>query len=318
MRVLKASGFFVATVFFVLTINFFALSSLPGDPLLLMFGDLEMPNSPAFLQELEAIFGLDKPPLHRFIYYLQKIFTGDLGFSQSQGAPVIKVIAQIFPWTLFLGTATIVIALPLAIFLANEAALKEGQLLDKSLLSISLTIQAIPSFILAMLILFVFAISLQWLPFSGAKSPFVELGFWQKIVDIIWHLIAPLSVLLLEETSKTFYELRSGALVITRRAFMEVADLKGVKGIDLRYKYLFLNNLPLIIAHSSKSFGHLIGGIIFVEMVFGYPGIGQAIWRAIAERDYPLIQGAILVLAVFILTLNFVADLLIERFATKG
>lgn len=318
MRIIKTIGFFFVTLFLILTINFFAISSLPGDPLVLMFGDLELPNSPAFSLKLESIFGLDKTPFERFIQYLQKILTGDLGFSQSQSAPVIEVILQIFPWTLFLGFSTLLITMPLSIILANEAALNHSKILDKSFLSISLILESIPAFVLAMLILFIFSIYLQWLPYSGGKTPFVELNFWQKTLDILWHLIAPLSVMVLQETSKTFYQLRSGALVIIKRPFMQVADLKGIRGINLRYKYLFLNNLPLIIAHLAKSFSHILGGIIFVEMVFAYPGIGQAIWQAIGERDYPLLQGAILVLAVFILILNFIADMFINIFAKRG
>lgn len=318
MELFKKVWIFLATLFLILTLNFFAVSSLPGDPLLLMFGDLTHSDSADFLQELTLAFGFDASPFERFIRYLKRILTGDLGFSQSQSAPVLQVIIEIFPWTLLLGLTSLFISLPLAIFLANEAALKQGKLLDKSLLTFSIIFQAIPAFILAMVILFVFAIFLGWLPLSGGKTPFVNLSFSEEILDILWHLIAPLSVLVIEETSKSFYQIRAGTILILKRPFMEVADLKGVRGVNLRYNYLFLNNLPLIIAYFAKMFAHLVSGIIFVEMVFSYPGIGQAIWRGIYERDYPLLQGAILVLATFILLLNFIADLLIDAFAKRG
>jgi len=309
----------LVALFVLIGLNFLALRALPGDPLDVLFADaaLAVPTGPA-RDHLRQMYGLDGVLFEQFLRYLGQLAQGDLGLSAVHGRPVVDLILPVAPWTLLLvGTAT---ALSFVLGTAGgiETGLRHGRRGNATLLAVLTVADSIPPFVKAILLLFIFALGLQVLPASGAMTPFSQADGLARLGDIALHAMLPLTALVLHETTKIAYLARASTITVLSRPFMTMARAKGVSPLRLRSAYVAPSTLATVVARTAALFGGLVSGAIFVEIVFAYPGLGLLVAEGIATRDYPVVQGVLLVLGVTILTVNLIADLIILRLAARG
>lgn len=315
---LKTLMFYTLAFFCIVFIAYAAMYALPGDPLLLLFADFNLAeNSPAY-QRLQAMYGYQHGMLEGFIYYCTHLLQGDFGFSTSYSTSVITVIGEVLPWTWLLTLASAPPAMLLAYLVGLEAAMRHGKLFDITALVANNIIHAMPSFVKAVLIFFVFLYWLPQLPLQGAETPLSDYTGWQRVADIALHLIAPSCVLLLVKASMLLLPIRAASLAVLAKPYLGNAKLRGLSGWRLRHAYIGGNIKGVLIVRGAMMLVSLLGGSIFVETVFSYPGMGLALFNGINGRDFALVQGIILVLALHILLLHFIADIAIHFIGERG
>jgi len=270
---------------------------------------------PEQLQEIVIRFGLDQPLHVKFLKYVQNMLTFEFGFSYRTLAPVSNEIVMRLGNTLLLMGTVEVFSITVGVILGVLTAYKRGGLFDTAFVFGSLTTYSFPSFWMAMIFIMVFSVNLHWLPISGtvplswAISP--PTNMFEVISGRLLHLFLPALVLFLFSYG--------GYLLLTRALMMETltedyvttARAKGLKERTVLFRHALKNaSLPLI-TQATMTFGFLISGAIITEQVFGWNGLGQWIWFAIYNHDYPVMQAFFFLIALCVIIANFIGDLLL-------
>ena len=253
----------VAIVLFVSVLVFAIMQAMPGNPIDLM---VDTRVSPERVAELEAQWGLDKPPIVQFFYWLGNILQGDFGMSVSMKQNVGDLIMQRLPYTLMLTGAALLIEYIIAIPLGLMAAVKKDKLTDKALTVGTIVLWSMPQFWLGVLLMFIFSITLGVLPLSGYS------GFTS--------LILPAFTLALPTLAQIFRLTRSEVLDVMRERYVMTARAKGIAGKKVLIKHVLRNALIPVTVMFFLSLPWLIGGAVVVENVFAWPGMGQMLWKA--------------------------------------
>jgi len=295
----------VATLFFVLTFNFFLFRVMPGDPIALLARSERL--SPDDIARQQAEFGLDRPLLDQYIFSVRQTLTGSLGLSLTTAKPVTQTIAsRLWPTVLLVGVGT-VLSVVVGVFVGTKGGWRRGSAFDTSTLYGSLVLYSMPEGWLGMLLLIVFAGTLGWFPAGGFESGGL-VGF-DRAIDIANHLVLPCLTLALGYVGSYSIVMRSSLLEVMNEDFVQTARAKGVPDRLVLRRHAgpnaFLPTFTLIFL----SFGFVLGGAIIVETVFSYPGIGLLTYEAINSRDYPVIQGVFLVSSAAVIVFNLFADL---------
>lgn len=281
------------TVLGVVTLIFFLIHFIPGDPVELMLGETA---STADLGRLRADLGLDRPVAEQFGTFLLGLLRGDLGDSFFYRRPVTEVILEKLPATLELAAAAMVLALFLALPLGIAAAVRKGSLTDRAAMLASLVGISMPNFWLGPLLIILFSIKLGWLPVSGREGP-------MSIILPALTLGTALAALLSRMT-------RSAMLDVLGEDYLRTARAKGLPEKLVIVKHALRNALLPVLTIVGLQFGALLSGAVITENVFAWPGIGTLLIQAINARDYPLVQGCVLVIALGYVAANFLTDLL--------
>lgn len=316
--IVKTLMIYLSAFFFIIFISYLALHALPGDPILRLFADYAISENGPRYQRLQVMYGYQHGMWQGFWLYCQHLVQGELGFSISYSAPVGEVIAEVLPWTWLLTLISAPLALGFSYLVGIEAAMRHGSLVDALILSFNNLINAVPSFVKAVVLFFIFLYLFPKLPLQGAKTSMSEYQGWQRIGDIGLHLIAPVSVLFLTEVGKLLLPIRAGSLIVRSKSYMQSAQLKGLSPWRLRHAYVGNNIKGILVVRAAMLLVSLLSGSIFVETIFAYPGVGLALFQAIGYRDYALVQGIILLLSVHILFLHFIADVYIDLISKRG
>ncbi len=283
----------IVTVLLVSTIIFFVIRVIPGDPALVIAG---VDASPEDIAAIREKIGTDSPLYVQYFQWLWQIVRFDFGESFSSGEPVISLILQRFPLTLILAVFGILIGLLIAIPLGIVSAVKRWSFWDYFGMAFSQAGMAIPSFWMGILLLLAFAVTFRIFPLFGTGTfahlvlPSVSLGFARAAT-----LLRLSRASMVEELSKEY--------VITARA-------KGLTETMVKYKHALKNALLPIITIAGIQFGYMLGGAIIVEQVFALPGIGRLFLSGIYQRDFPLVQGGVVFIALAFSVINFVVDIL--------
>ena len=281
------------TLFGALTLVFVLIHLIPGDPVEVMLGETA---TSADKQELRRNLGLDQPLLMQYRNFLTNLATGDLGRSLYEHSSVGKIIGARLPATLMLAIWAMIAALVVSCPLAILAALNRGGWLDRGALLFSLFGLSLPNFWLGPLLMIVFSIQLGWTPVSGRGG--------------ISHLVLPGMTLGLGMAAILTRILRASLLQVMNEDFVRTARAKGLAEQQVWLKHMLRNALMSVITIMSLQFGALLAGSLITETVFSWPGIGRLTVQAIQTRDYPLVQGCILVIAVSYILVNFLTDIL--------
>ena len=311
---------------FVVLLNFWLPRLLPGGPADFLTGGSE--DGAVFVSEAQkeamlAYYNLNDSLWQQFITYLKGIFTLDFGLSINHKAPVFDVIFVRLPWTLLLvGTATllsIVIGIAAGLFSAWRHPGKSDRGLFLSMLGLS----SIPAFLIGMILLIIFAVHLKWLPMGGAETAFLRSDHWMgRAADIGKHLLLPAVTLTLGSMASLYLLMRNEAVRVKGEPYVEFAAAKGIGGGAILRKHIARNAALPLVTMIVIRVGGLIAGSVLVETVFSYPGVGKLLQEAILARDYPLLHGLFLLMTVFVLLLNMLADavypLLDPRIRTAG
>ena len=273
---------------------FLLLYMTPGDPVRMMLGESATPEAQA---ELRLELGLDDPFLVQYGRYIKNIVVHqDLGTSYSTRRPVLDEIMTVFPNTVKLATAAIIIAVILGTFLGIVSAVKQNSLLDNAVMVLALIGTSDPIFWIGILMIILFSVNLGWLPPSGFGS--------------FKQLIMPALALGMQSTAVVARMTRSSMLEVIRQDFVKTARAKGQKESVVIMKHVFRNALIPVITVVGLQFGTLLGGAMLTEVVFSIPGVGRLMIEAIKQRDFPIVQGSVLFVAACFSLVNLAVDLL--------
>jgi len=285
----------------VLVVVFALVHLVPGDPVRIALGTRYTPEA---YNALRSASGLDKPIVEQFFSYVGSALTGDLGVSFRNGDPVTLTLLERLPATVSLGLVGIVIALLIALPAGIWSALHEGRVSDAIVRITSRFGVSIPDFWLGILSIALFATTLGWLPTSGYRPLFDDPAGWLR------HIVLPgLTVGLVAAAILTRY-VRSAVLEVASMGYVRTAQSKGLPPRVVTFRHTVRNALVPVLTITGIQLATILGGVIVVEVVFAWPGVGRLVYNAVAARDYPVIQGAVLLIAALFLLINLVVDVL--------
>jgi len=305
---------YVLALFVILALNFLLPRLMPGDPLEAIYGDDALvAMTPELKAELVRRFALDQPLSHQFAAYVGALLRGDLGYSYYYRAPVTSVVLRHLPWTLLLAALALIFATLAGFVLGVEAGFRRGRQVDNLLLTALMLLSGFPDFFVGILLLLLFGVVWGLFPLGGGLTPYAGLTGFHLVMDILHHLALPLATLVLVRLVGTFLLTRNSVIITLGAAFILTARAKGCKDSRVRYYHAGRHSLLPVVTAAGLHLSHLISGALFVEIVFSYPGLGSLLYNALLVRDYPVIQGVLLVITVAVLTINLIIDLLYRK-----
>ncbi len=299
----------------ILCINFTLPRLMPGDPLHAIYGEEAMLHmAPDVTARLTERFGLDQPLPRQLGAYLWNLARGDLGYSFYHKAPVAEVVLGSLPWTLLLVGTAFLLASALGVVLGIESGWRRGKALDRCLLIAQTSASGFPSFFIGAILLLFFGAFLGLLPLQGALTPYSGLTGLALARDVLAHLTLPLLSLVLVFMPGMYLLTRGSLLGVIREPYVMTARAKGLSDEVVRYRHAARNALlPVVTATGTFLATRVVTGALFIEVVFSYPGVGSLVRQALSNRDYPVLQGALLIAAVLVLGVNLIVDLLYSR-----
>jgi peptide/nickel transport system permease protein len=305
---------YILVLFIAVSLNFLLPRLMPGDPIALIAGGAVQQMGEEKIAELRAVYGLDEPLGAQYVRYLGSLLRGDLGqsYRYSGGSPVVEILADRLGWTLLLVGTSLALSMLAGSVLGAWAAWRHGRLTDVGLLTGLFALRSVPSFWLAMILIPIFAIQLKWLP-SGDSYSFPRLEGWANVTDILRHALLPVIVLALAYLPTAFVVMRSTLLGVLGSDYIRTARAKGVREHWVLYKHSLRNALLPVVTAYALDFGQLLGGVILIETVFNYRGIGVMMFEAVKSRDYPLVQGGFLFFTLGVISINLLVELLYPR-----
>jgi peptide/nickel transport system permease protein len=285
---------------------FLIMALLPGDPALAILGPYATPEA---LASLRAELGLDQPLWKRFVIWLGNVLQGDLGRSITLQRPVVDEIAERIGPTLLLAATALTLATVLGLAAGAIAAAHRRGWQDRVLTLVVLLGISMPQFWLALLLILSFSVWLGWLPVSGMFSAYGG----GDLADLLRHLVLPASSLAVVVTGVIARLSRTAMLEELSQDYVRMARARGLTERKVVYKHAFVNMLAKMIPVIGLQAGFLLGGAVYIESVFQWPGIGRMLVDAIASRDLMLVQGGVLVMASSYVLVNLVADVVQHR-----
>ena len=276
----------------IIFVTMLTLDLIPGDPVALMLGENARPEQVAALREN---LGLDKPLLVRYVIYIGNVLQGDLGRSIRQGTPVIDEIAAVWPNTLQLTLAAMALAVVVGLTTGAISALYPNSFTDGLVRLLSLLGLSMPVFWLGLVLIYFLGYYFRLFPVGGT-------GTWRHLVLPSLALAAPSVAIISRMTRSTMLE-------IMREDYVRTARAKGLSERRIVWRHVLRNSLIPVITVIGLQFGQLMGGAVLTETVFAWPGLGRLMVQAIFSRDYILLQGAVLVLALSFVVINTLVDI---------
>ncbi len=292
----------IPTLLGVMTIVFFSIRFIPGDPAVLIAGP---DATPSMLAEIRHSYGLDQPILIQFVLWLTKFTQADMGTSIITGLPVYQEVLDHFKNTVLLAVASLVISAVMGIGLGTLAGIFRRTLFDRLVMFIVLLGVSMPVFWTGLLLIIGFSVTLRWLPPQGMQSP-----VGGDLLDVLRHLILPAITLSLPTIAIITRLTRSALLEVARKQYIIAARARGLSEVRIYLKHALANAASPIITVIGAQASTLLGGAILVEVVFNWPGVGQSLINAVSNRDYPMVQGIVLMTATAALLANVAADVL--------
>ncbi|MBY5540825.1 ABC transporter permease [Rhizobium leguminosarum] len=284
---------------------FLLLRLTPGDPID-AYIDPNLPMSPSDLADLRRSLGLDQPLPVQYLGWLQQALTGNLGYSIKRlDQPVLGlVLSRIGPTVLLMGTA-LAFAIVAGITCGVIGAVRRNSLADLSLSVVALAGISSPAFLSALIGLYIFSVRLHWMPSGGMLTPGEEFS----LGDLLHHLILPAALLSVAQAALIMRYMRASLLEVLNQDYVRTARAKGVREFWVITKHALRNALLPIVTLIGSTIGLAIGGAIFIESVFNWPGMGLLLVDAVQTRDYPVIMGATLVIGACVIVVNLLTDI---------
>lgn len=290
----------IPVMLLVAVIVFLLVHLAPGDPASVIAGDNATSDQ---IAAIRAALGLDRPLWEQFAIWIGRVLRGDLGQSLFWNRPVAELILQRAEPTISLAVTTLLLAVAISITLGVLAAWKAGSGIDRTVMGVAVTGFSVPVFVVGYLLVFVFAIELRWLPVQGYR-PIAE-GLWPWFE----RLILPSIALGLAYVALIARITRTTMLEVLAEDYIRTAEAKGVSTRPMLLKHALKNAAVPIVTIVGIGVALLIGGVVITETVFNIPGIGRLVVDAIARRDYPIIQGVILVFSGIYVLVNLAVDI---------
>lgn len=309
---LRRLAFYLAAFIAAATINFFLPRVMPGDPIQIMFASAGSELSLENLNALKLTFGfIDAPIGEQYLSYLKSVFTGDLGRSIKYfPLPVTDLLGRALVWTLGLvGIATLT-SFVLGTFLGVMAAWRRGTLFDSVVSLLAIFSSSVPGVVVSLIMLFVFGYTLGWFPNGYAANPMLDPAFnWTYISSVIYHGTLPFLTLVFIQTGGFAVTMRNNMINLLGEDYIVMGRAKGLSDSNVMLWYAARNALLPTVSSLAIAIGTVLSGSLIIEVVFNYPGLGNTLYQAILARDYPVIQGQLLIMTAAMLVSNFVVDL---------
>jgi len=306
----------------ITALTFFLIRLAPGDPILLLAGERGV--SAERYAELKHQFGFDQPLILQFVDYLWQVLNGNLGTSVVTQTPVLEEFGKLFPATLELAVIAMILATIIGIPAGVLAAVKRNTVIDHSITAISLVGYSMPIFWWALLLILLFSVNLGWTPVAGRLNFIYDIdrvtGFMlidtllagdkDAFFDALHHLVLPAIVLATIPLAVITRMTRSSMLEVLKQDYIRTARAKGLSEFSVIFKHALRNALIPVITVIGLQTSILLTGAILTEIIFSWPGIGKWILEAVYRRDYPVVQGGVLLIAGLVILVNTTVDLL--------
>ncbi len=290
-------------LFFVTVIVFALMHVSPGDPISIMLGAYSTPEA---VQALKEEYFLDRSLPEQYVHWLGRMVRGDMGVSIRTNEPVLEIIATRLPISIGLATAATVVALLVAIPAGIAAAYWKKTGWDYGLMGFTMLGLSVPNFTLALLLILVFSMKLDWLPISGVGFTSFADDFWAALLPFLLPTVS-LAVARIAELSRF---VRTSMLGVLNQDYIRTAYAKGLPPLGVVLTHGLKNAMIPVITVTAITFAYLVGTTITIEYIFAIPGIGSALVNAVVNRDFPVIQGLTLASALLFLLMNLLADYL--------
>lgn len=310
----------IPTILGLSILVFVIMHVIPGDPARIMLGHAATEQQ---IQALREELGLTKPIATQYIIFLENALHGDLGRSISEKGPVVQAVVDRFPATVELAVAAIIFASVIGVVAGVMAAVKHGTFWDGATMTGAVAGVSMPVFWLGLMLMFVFTVKFHVLPPSGRITAGSSLatptglfvvdsiisGNWAALGDVLRHLILPTVALGAVSTGLIARMTRSAMLEVTRSDYIRTARAKGLAERTVIYKHALKNASIPVVTIIGLSVGSLLGGAVLTETIFSWPGVGRLMLDSISKRDFPLVQGCVILLALVVISVNLVVDL---------
>lgn len=300
---------YLFVLFLIISLNFIIIRSMPGDPLLNILGEEDYyflsTRQPETLEMLRVKFDLTGSKWEQYWNYLNQIMHLDFGYSYSYAMPVMQVVASKLGWTLLLTVPSILLAALLSGVLGLWCGWKQGKL-EKFLTPVFFFLNSIPAYCIGILSLYHVAFRTKWFPVAGMAT--AGTAGWERVVDIMWHMVLPVTILILLKTSYNFLIMKNSVLLVKTEDYMLTARSKGMKEHRVLKIHLLRNALAPYLTNVFMQFGYAMAGVMTLEAVFSWQGMGNLMSSAAQAKDYPVLQLCFLMLCVCVMITNLLAD----------
>ncbi|MEA1954974.1 MAG: ABC transporter permease [Campylobacterota bacterium] len=303
--------FYITSMLFLISIiSFLAIHSAPNS--FFSAGELNPNMTKETLQQLKAVYGLDKSLMHQYIDWVKNILTLNFGVSFVSGQDVSSEILKRLPVTLTMNIIALVVVFILSLYLGVKSALNYNKKTDYIIRQISLVSFSMPSFYLALILIIFFSVNLDIFPISGLHSIEEKTGL-ANYLDMAWHLVLPVGVMIFVGLGSMIIYVRSLTLEILKSEYYYFALSRGLDKKQLLRFYIVPNLLPPIVTLLGLSLPGLIGGSVILESIFGIDGMGQLFFMSALSRDYPIIMGTLMITSFLTLLGNMLADIILLK-----
>jgi peptide/nickel transport system permease protein len=321
--ILRAVVKALLTVLVATAITFALVRLLPGNPIDLRIDELTRDGAMTYEQardQVSVIYPIDLslPIPQQFLTYLWNVVRGDLGTSYlASGVSVTSIIFAVLPWTLFAVGTGLLLSFVVGIGLGLLAAYHRGSLFDQAVTTVGSVVSSVPNYLIAILIVLVFGVQLELIPITqmrGALSPGIQPGFSLTFIgDVFFHASLPIFVFFLTNLGHWILSMRNATLAALEEDYVVAARARGLPESRITTAYVGRNAALPLVTQLAISVGFIVGGAVLIEQVFLYQGVGLRLLRAVAQRDYPVMQGILLLVTISVVVANLAADLLYNK-----
>ena len=311
------------TVFVTTSITFFLIRLMPGNPIDIKIDELTKDGLMTYAEargQAASLFSieLDRPLPEQYLSFLGNLAHGDIGHSfVSQGTPVMSIVLAVLPWTLFSVGSGLLLSFAVGVFLGLLAAYNRNKLIDHVLSLGGSIISSIPAYFIPLLIVIVLGVQLRWLPFTsmrGATSSGIAVGFTPQFIgDVLYHAVLPITVYFLATLGHWILGMKSATVNALEEDYVSAAHARGLSDGRIMTAYVGRNAVLPLVTQLAITAGLAIGGSILIEQYFVYQGVGLRLQAAVLQRDYPVMQGILLMVTLSVVIANLLADVLYTK-----
>ncbi len=295
------------------TLNFIIPRLMPGDPITVILNKVDgATTDPAAIEALKAAFGYsDAPMIVQYVQYLGALLTGNLGISISNfPVPVTQIIGSTLPWTITLIGLTTILSFVLGTSIGILLAWRRGTWTD-GVLPVLTFFNAVPYFWMALILVLIFAVTLHWFPMSGGYDNLLEPGWNATFIgSVISHAMLPAITIIIASFAGWVMGMRNMMITVLGEDYVGLAQAKGLPNRMVMFRYAARNAILPSVTSFALAIGAVVGGSMLTEVIFNYPGIGYALFQAVQNQDYPLMQGMFLIISFTVIIANLLADLM--------
>ncbi|KOO05021.1 ABC transporter permease [Vibrio nereis] len=311
---LRRLSFYFVALLVAATLNFIIPRAMPGDPVTMMFANASVQVTPERIAAMKELLGfVDGGLFVQYIAYMKNILSWELGTSiQFYPLSVNELLGGAFGWSLFLAGSAVILSFSLGSVLGIFAAWKRGSKYDAFITPGMLIVQAVPQVVIAMMALFIFAIGLKWFPtgYAYTAGTMPDWTSWEFYKDAAYHAVLPLFCASIIQVGGFLVNMRNNMINLLAEDYITMAKGKGLSENRVVFNYAARNALLPSVTALSMSLGMAIGGQLIIEIIFNYPGLGTVLLNAIHARDYQVLQGQLIIMTLFMLSFNLIADML--------